>query len=125
MHAKAEEETLYHALTNTEHRDIRMEGLVAKHSYEVAFQVCDELREMKFTDEWSDLIEAKMIFFLELVKGHLRQDENAIFPIVRRHIGGGIFSGMAKNYLEKCKTFLNLETEAVPADLMTTMKKYY
>ncbi|MBC7712266.1 MAG: hemerythrin domain-containing protein [Rhizobacter sp.] len=115
MHAKAEQDTLYRLLQGASNHEVRLEGLRGLDEHEIAFEIIRELQEMGAETSWSDEIDAKIHVLAGLIKGHIKEEENAMYPLVERHFSESKLMDLTDNYLEKCKIYLDMEMESVPS----------
>lgn len=110
MHAKAEEEIFYDALkdvTADEVEDeLRVYGLKAKDEHAIIFKLMDELKKMECEIYWTQEVEAKFQILSNLLKNHLKEEEQVIFPLAEKHIPESQLLNMSDDYLERCKIYL-------------------
>ena len=121
MHAKAEEETLYSSLEKTDFQEVRLEGLVGQDEHDLALELFDELMHMGYETKWDEEVDAKVNVLTSLVKGHLRQEENEMFPLTEKYLSD-LLPGLVDDYIEKCKTYLNIAMKIVPEDMTSDMR---
>ncbi len=107
MHARAEEEVLYTALQHNEEKEARLEGFVALDEHDVVFRIERELCEMGYRDNWNEEIEAKARVVATLVRNHLKEEEQEIFPLAEKVITASHLELMCFTYIEKCKIYLD------------------
>ncbi|AZZ35463.1 hypothetical protein CIK05_01155 [Bdellovibrio sp. qaytius] len=107
MHGKAEEEVLYTALQHNSDKSPRVLGFAALDEHDLAFRLERELLEMGYRDSWNDEIEAKAKVVANLVRNHIKEEENEIFPLAEKLISTSHLELMSMNYIEKCKIYLN------------------
>ena len=106
MHGKAEQETLYvHLQQNTE-EEARLEGLCGQDEHDVAFQLRDELQAMGYKTQWNDEIAAKAKVLASLVKNHIKEEEDIMFPIAKKDLSDEEMEQMRVEYIAKCRTYL-------------------
>lgn len=108
MHAKAEDEVLYHVLQEATNKDIRLEGLRGQDEHELMYELLDELKLMGVETSWSEEIDAKMHVLAALVKTHLKQEEQVVFPMVEKLIPESTLMDLTDDYLDRCKIYLEL-----------------
>ena len=108
MHARAEEEILYHALKDATNKDVRLEALLGQNEHELMYELVDELKLMGAETSWSEAIDAKMYVLADLVKKHLKQEEQTIFQMVEKYIPESTLMDLTDDYLDRCKMYLDL-----------------
>lgn len=108
MHARAEEEILYHALKDATNKDVRLEALRGQNEHELMYELVDELKLMGAETSWSEAIDAKMYVLADLVKKHLKQEEQTIFQMVEKYIPESTLMDLTDDYLDRCKMYLDL-----------------
>lgn len=108
MHAKAEDEVLYHLLQEATNKDVRLEGLRGKDEHELMYELIDELKLMGAETSWSEEIDAKMNVLASLVKNHLKQEDQVVFPMLEKLIPESTLMDLTDDYLDRCKIYLDL-----------------
>lgn len=111
MHARAEDEILYHALKEATNKDIRLEGLRGQDEHELMYELVDELKLMGAESSWSEAIDAKMRVLAGLVKTHVKQEEQVVFPMVEKFIPETTLMDLTDDYLDRCKIYLELSMD--------------
>lgn len=106
MHARAEEEVLYTALRNKSDKQARLAGFAAQNEHDLAFRVERELLEMGYRNTWNDEIAAKAKVVACLIKNHIKEEEDAIFPLAEKIISRTELESMSETYIVKCKIYL-------------------
>lgn len=106
MHARAEEEVLYTALQNSPDKEARLAGFAAQDEHDVAFRMERELLEMGYRNTWNDEIAAKAKVVAVLVKNHIKEEEEEIFPLAEKTIPRTDLESMSETYTVKCKVYL-------------------
>lgn len=106
MHARAEEEVLYTALRNKSDKQARLAGFAAQNEHDLAFRVERELLEMGYRNIWNDEIAAKAKVVACLIKNHIKEEEDAIFPLAEKIISRTELESMSETYIVKCKIYL-------------------
>lgn len=117
MHTKAEEEVLYHALTEALDKDIRLDGLRGQDEHEIMYKIVHELKLMGAETSWSETIDAKMRVLAGLVKNHLKQEEQVTFPMVEKLIPESTLMDLTDDYLNRCRVYLDMEMEDTPLEV--------
>ena len=107
MHAKAEEETLYVELRHHTEEKARLEGYAGQDEHDLAFQLESELLEMKYLQDWTEEIAAKAKVAANLVRNHIKEEEDMIHPLVEKSIATDLLETMASDYLAKCLIYLD------------------
>lgn len=114
MHGKAEQEVLYNHLKANDAREVRLEGFAGQDEHDIAFQLEAELIDMGYKTEWSEEIEAKAKILAGLVKNHIKEEENVMFPIATSHMTEEELEDMRDSYIQKCMGYLiNSRAEAI------------
>lgn len=108
MHAKAEDEILYHALKEATNKDIRLEALRGQDEHELMYELVEELKLMGAESSWSEAIDAKMRVLTGLVKTHVKQEEQVVFPMIEKFIPETTLMDLTDDYLDRCKIYLEL-----------------
>ncbi len=80
IHAKPEEESLYHFLKDDD--DLSQEGFEGEVEHGLADQMIEEIKR---TDKNEDLWSARVKVLAELVEHHLEEEEEELFPEFRKH----------------------------------------
>ena len=111
MHGKAEEETLYAELRYHTDPEVRLEGYSGQDEHDLAFQLEAELLDMNYRMQWSDEIAAKAKVAVSLVRNHIKEEEDVMFPLAEKFIDEGRLETLSFDYVEKCQTYL-AESEA-------------
>ncbi|MBC7419197.1 MAG: hemerythrin domain-containing protein [Bdellovibrio sp.] len=109
MHAKAEEETLYLSLMAAETKDARLEGAVGQDEHNIIYQLASELKDMDFNLAWSEEVEAKAKVLAIIVQTHLEEEEQDMFPLVKKYFTSSELKELANEYLTKCEDYLHYE----------------
>jgi hemerythrin-like domain-containing protein len=109
MHAKAEEETLYQSLVESDEKEARLEGVAGQDEHDIAYQLAGELKSMDFDYEWTEEVDAKAKVLANLVLSHLKEEEGVMFPTARKNIDGEELQELGAEYIDKCKSYLDAE----------------
>ena len=109
MHGKAEEETLYVALQDSDSMQARVEGFGGQDEHDLAYQLADELDEAAFEDRWNDEIAAKAKVIAGLVQNHLKEEESVMFKVAEEAIDDDALRVLALDYLDRCRVYLDEE----------------
>ena len=109
MHSKAEEETLYSSLLNSDARDARLEGVVGQDEHNIIYQLAAELRDMDFNVVWSEEVEGKAKVLAIIVQTHLEEEEQDLFPLVKKYCSEAELKQLTTEYLLKCEDYLHYE----------------
>lgn len=117
MHAKAEEEVLYQALKDSTNKDVRLEGLHGQDEHEIVYELIDELKIMGAETSWSEEIDSKMRVLTGLLKNHLKEEEQAMFPMVEKMIPESKLMDLTDDYLDRCKLYLDMAMEDTPSEV--------
>jgi hemerythrin-like domain-containing protein len=72
------------------------------------YELLDELKLMGVETSWSEEIDAKMHVLAGLVKTHLKQEEQVVFPMVEKLIPESTLMDLTDDYLDRCKIYLEL-----------------
>lgn len=115
MHANAEQDTIYKLLKDAANREVRLEALKASDEHEIAFEIIKELKELDAENSWSDEIDAKIRVLSGLIKGHIKEEENVLYPMAERFFSESRLMDLTDDYLEKCKMYLEIEMESIPS----------
>lgn len=107
MHGRAEEEVLYSALQQNDNREARLHGLAGQNVHDVVFRMERELYEMGYRNNWNETIEAKAKVVATLVKNHIKEEEQKVFPLVERMMTTSQLELMCFSYIDKCKIYLD------------------
>lgn len=113
MHGKAEEETVYHHLKVNADKEARLEGFGGQDEHDILFLLEDELIQMGYQTKWSEEIAAKAKVIANLMKNHIKAEENDMLPLAEKDFSDAEFEILRVEYLEKCKNYLDT-TEFVP-----------
>jgi hemerythrin-like domain-containing protein len=99
IHAKTEEATLYSRLAAEEklHREI----LEAFEEHGIADYLAKELKGANFASGWSEEIAARAKVVAELVEHHAQEEEEDLFPKVRRLLSREELDALGEAYKEK------------------------
>ena len=116
MHARAEEETFYHTLQRTYNQELRLHGLCGQDEHEIAHQLVEELKNLGIDYQWSEEIDAKILVLSGLVKNHLKEEENVMFPKAQELLPESKLISLAEDYLEQCRSILDMELETQKGD---------
>ncbi|MEA9357604.1 hemerythrin domain-containing protein [Bacteriovorax sp. PP10] len=106
MHGKAEQEVLYNHLKANDAREVRLEGFGGQDEHDIAFQLEAELVKMGYKTEWNEEIEAKAKVLAGLVKKHIKEEEDVMFPIATSHMTEEELEDMRDSYIQKCTGYL-------------------
>lgn len=106
MHGKAEQEVLYNHLKANDAREVRLEGFSGQDEHDIAFQLETELTGMGYKTKWNEEIEAKAKVVAGLLKNHLKEEENVMFPIAESHMTEEELEDMRDSYIQKCIGYL-------------------
>lgn len=117
MHAKAEEEVFYHTLKNSTSKEVRMEGLHGEDEHQIAYELVDELKLMGAETSWSEEIDSKMRVLTGLLKNHLKEEEQVMFPMVEKMIPESKLMDLTDEYLDRCKIYLDMAMEDTPSEV--------
>lgn len=117
MHAKAEEEILYHPLQDSANKDLRLEVLRGQDEHDIMYELIDELKAMGLTLSWSEEIDAKMRVLAAMLKTHLKQEESVMFPMVEKNISEDKLMDLTGEYLDRCKLYLDMAMEDTPLEV--------
>jgi hemerythrin-like domain-containing protein len=109
MHARAEEETLYRALANSDFKDAHLESFAGSEEHELAFQIADELAELGYETIWSEVADAKSKVLATLVKNHIDEEESSMFVIAKRDLSHELLLQLGSEYRERYKRYLDAE----------------
>lgn len=115
MHAKAEQDTIYRMLKNSTNREARLEALKASDEHEIAFEIIKELQDLDAQNTWSDEIDAKIRVLAGLIKSHIKEEENILYPMAEKFLTESKLMDLTDDYLEKCKMYL--DSESVPSEV--------
>lgn len=115
MHAKAEQDTIYKLLKNATNREVRLEALKASDEHEIAFEIIKELKDLDAENSWSEEVDAKIRVLSGLIKGHIKEEENVLYPMAERFLSESRLMDLTDDYLEKCKMYLDMEMESFPS----------
>ena len=107
MHARAEEEVLYTALQHNDDREVRLHGFAALDEHDVVFRLERELCEMGYRDNWNEEIEAKAKVVATLMRNHIKEEEQKVFPLAEKVITFSHLELMCLSYIDKCKVYLD------------------
>ena len=106
MHGKAEQETLYEQLKSNREIEARLEGYGGQDEHDMAFQLEDELLQMGYLINWNEKISAKANVVASLIRNHIREEENIMFPIAEKFLSPADLDYLRPTYIEKCKESL-------------------
>ncbi len=109
MHGTAEEETLYPELMHSDERAVRLQAFVSQDETDLAFQLAHEVKEMGLEWQWTEEIDAKAKVMAALMKNHLKDEEQILFPMAKRHLDAHTFEKLTPIYLDKCIQYLESE----------------
>ncbi len=109
MHAKAEEETLYQTLRESDVKDARLESVVGQDEHNIIYQLASELRDLDFMVAWTEEIEAKAKVLSIIVQTHLEEEEQDMFPLIAECVSEIEIKRLASEYLAKCEDYLHYE----------------
>jgi len=99
-HAKPEEESLYEWLTSDE-EDLRVEGFEGKTEHAIADQLAKEIQNSGEGDEFR----ARVKVLAELVEQHLKEEEDALIPVLRKKVDLEERVRMGRHYTELRSSF--------------------
>ena len=106
MHGRAEQEVLYNHLKANPEKEARLEGYGGQDEHDIAFLLESELTGMGYKNQWSEEIEAKAKVVAGLVKNHLKEEENKMFPLVKGYMTEEEMEDMRDAYIQKCIGYL-------------------
>lgn len=109
MHAKAEEETLYRELQKAEWMEARIEGIGAQNEHELVYRLASDFERLDYDAYWSEEVDAKAKVLASLVRNHLREEENVLFPLAKRILGEMALVRLADEYVVKCRHYLDAD----------------
>lgn len=81
IHAKAEENTLYVHMKK-EDQDLRLDGLEGDVEHSLASMMVEDIKQTVEKDVWS----AKTKVLAELVEHHIEEEENEMFPEIKKEV---------------------------------------
>jgi hemerythrin-like domain-containing protein len=110
LHAKSEEATLYSRLTAEE--DLHKEILESFEEHNIADHLANELKGANFATAWSEEIAARAKVLAELVEHHAQEEEEVLFPEVRRLLSKEELESLGDTYREKRAEFVELIPES-------------
>jgi hemerythrin-like domain-containing protein len=108
MHGKAEQETLYQSMIQNRIKEARLEALSAQDEHDIAFELSQELRELRFELEWTEEIDAKAKVIATLVANHIKEEEGQVFPTARKDISSFDMDILCKEYIRRCQGYLEI-----------------
>jgi hemerythrin-like domain-containing protein len=114
MHAKCEEQTLY--LELRAHEALRVRATEGKLEHDIADGLAHELRDSHYQQAWTEDIEAKAKVLAELVRHHILEEEQDLFPRVERQLDRNVREDLGRRYLEACNRFLEQGTQETIAE---------
>ena len=106
MHGRAEEEVLYTALQHNDDREARLDGFAAQDEHDIVFRIERELYEMGYRDNWNEEIEAKAKVVATLVRNHIKEEEQEVFPLAEKVLTVSHLELMCFSYIDKCRVYL-------------------
>jgi hemerythrin superfamily protein len=110
-HAKAEEEAMYAPIKDQEGKELRMKVLEGYEEHKIADTLLEELDFLEFGDEkWS----AKMQVLSEALDHHIKEEENEVFPKMKKEMAEEILVEMGANFLERKSEILEQLKGAAP-----------
>jgi hemerythrin superfamily protein len=109
MHAKAEEETLYAFLHESDVKDARLESVVGQDEHNIIYQLASELIDLDFSVAWSEETQAKAKVLSIIVQTHLEEEEQEMVPLIKECISEREMQKITLNYLKKCEDYLHYE----------------
>lgn len=92
-HANPEQDSLYVHMKDED--KLRSEGFEGDTEHALASQLIDEINETSEEDEWM----AKVKVLAELVEHHLKEEENEMFPEVKKQIDAETRVSIGEEYL--------------------------
>lgn len=107
MHGRAEEETLYVQLRQSEVKNARMQGLAGHDEHDLAFQLGDELTESDFEGAWTEEVDAKAKVLAGLVHNHIHEEETEMFNVAETTLSAQTLEEQVTPYLLKCRTYFD------------------
>lgn len=124
MHAKAESDTFYPALVMSSQSALRHEGLRGFDEHEITFEIINELKELQYEKNWTEEIDTKVKILAGFIKSHILEEEKVMYPMAKDSMSKIELVRLGDKYLDKCKTYLDIEMEALPSvvsrnDVMT------
>ncbi len=114
MHARAEEETLYQHLFQVSDKDARRQGFAGRIEHDIILAQAKELAQVNFEKNWSEEIEAKAKVMAQILRNHMEEEENEMFPLVQNALELEMLEELKIPYLEKCKAYLETEPSSPP-----------
>ena len=111
VHTRAEQETLYRSLSQSDSKEARLEGLAGREEHALITQLSEELYGLGFEDNWSELINSKAKVLCHLVSHHIQEEESETFPIVERTIEEAEMALLLQEYINKCEGYLEIEMQ--------------
>lgn len=117
MHAKAEGDVLYPALRESISHEVRLLGIKGQDEHEIALEIIEEIKAMDYQSYWSEDIDAKVKVLIGLVKSHIKDEENVVYPTAQRAIGEKKLTNLTNEYLERCLMYLDMEMENGPSEV--------
>lgn len=99
-HAKPEEKSLYAFMRSEE--DLREDSFEGDVEHGLADQLIEEIKRTEDDDMWS----ARVKVLAELVEHHIKEEEEDMFPEVRKHADAEKRAELAQTYMEAKAEFL-------------------
>ncbi len=117
MHLKAEGDIFYPALRTASNHDVRILGIKGQEEHEIFLEIAQEIKGMDYKHYWSDDVDAKVRVLAGLIKSHIKEEENSIYPTAKRNLRENQLMNLTDDYLEKCLMYLDMEMESHPSDV--------
>ncbi len=109
MHALSEQEILYKILNRSTNREMRLQSLKTTDENDLAFEIIDELKVLNAENIWTENIGSKIKVLSGLLKSHIKDEENILFPLAEKHLTESQLMDLTDEYIEKCKIHLDAE----------------
>jgi hemerythrin superfamily protein len=117
-HAKAEEKALYETMkTNAELRGFAYEGGT---EHDLADQLCEEIKRSTNRDE----IGAKIKVLAELVEHHVEEEENDIFPEVKKRFNEDTLQSLMLAYIREEEQFISEGQTDSPSEQADVIQRH-
>lgn len=109
-HAKAEEQVLYVYMKKND--ELREEGFGGDVEHGLADQMLEEIKRTSDNDLWS----ARVKVVAELVEHHIKEEEEDMFPDIRKETESEERVEMGRVYLQKWEALLNAGGDDSPSE---------
>lgn len=93
-HAKAEEKALYEFMKTQP--ELKMFAFEGDTEHMMADQLCEEIERVELEDE----ISAKIKVLAEAVEHHIKEEENSVFPEVKKKVSDAKLVALTKIYVD-------------------------